>query len=854
MIQWFDHSKHDSRQDAAFLLKRFRTNFDHFLDLLEKNNQLLRIMAEMEERAQGNVLFEVNFIRNSVSQICRGIAGMIDSLIAIGGEKYLPLWNCLKKIENELEAILPLRQEIVADDYVVDMANIDWQRAQSVGNKTARLGEIRSKIGLATPDGFAISAWAYKYFMDANDLKDKIGALLSGLDLKSFSRLEKISAEINDLILSSPLPSDLHEAILAGSAKLLQNHPQARLAVRSSAIGEDAFYSFAGQYATFLNVDYKDIIACYKKIIASKFSPRAIHYCLSHSLSELDIAMAVCCVVTIDAIASGVVYTCDPVNPAAEQMVINSNYGLGKLLVDGLITPDCFIVSRRDYSIKKSEIPIKNRCLTVSQEGGTKEQKVNSEKAGAASISQQEVAKLAEFALKIESHFGCPQDIEWAIDKNGNIYFLQTRPLRVSATTEEVDIPDLSGRDTIFKGGTTICRGIGCGPVFFASSAADLDKMPSGAVLIAVNPFPGLLSVFNKASALVTRLASIASHMATLTREYRIPALGGIESFENFRAGEIVTVDAGGRVIYSGPCPEALLAARSNKGIFDGAEVVALLREVLKPISPLNMLHPNDPQFSIDNIKTIHDIIRFAHQKGTEEIFGSAQNLYGRENIGIILKSKIPLQVNLIYLDRNIQLSGKPLEAEEDNIGSRPLQALWNGILAIGWPHPVSPAAKPSDNSISTSVAGLENSEYSEKSFAIVGEEYMLLGLRMGYHLTTIEAMCTKIPNKNHIRMQYKDGGAAIDRRIRRVRLIEYILGKLGFENKSRGDFLDSSIANIDETVSLHTLFQLGKIIMLTKQLDMALSNDAVAEWYKDELLEKLGLKADKSKRSSDYQ
>ncbi len=848
MLQWFDHSKRESRQDPAFLLKKFQGNFQQFISLLEKNYQVLKTMTEMEERAQGNAHFDLNYVRNSISSIRSGLVEMIDLLISIGGEKYSPLWNRLRLIESEIETLLPSIQTIEADDYVIEMTDIDRFRSGSVGNKMAQLGEIRSRIGLPAPDGFAISAWAYKYFMDANNLGDKIASMLGKLNLRSFSELERTSAEITDLIVSAPLPSDLHEAILVGSARLLNRHPGARLAIRSSATGEDSFFSFAGQYATFLNAGHEEIVDCYKKIIASKFSPRAIYYCLSHSLSELDMAMAICCVVTIDAKAAGVIYTRDPISPSADCLLINSINGLGKLLVDGLITPDCFRVSRLDRSIKETRISTKNKYLTLSPEGGIEERVADKEQAESPSINAEEIARLADFALRIEDHYKCPQDIEWAIDKSGEIYFLQTRPLRLSFQPDEPALPDLSDRKIIVKGGTTICRGIGCGPVFFASSVADLEKMPHGAVLVAANPFPGLVSVFKNANALITRFASVASHMATLTREYRIPTLGGIESFDGFKPNETITVDAGSRMVYSGPCPETLKEKQTSRGLFDGSDSVILLRNIMKFISPLNMLHPNDPDFNTDNIKTFHDIIRFVHQKGIEEIFAGAQNLHGRERISANLKSHIPLQISIIYIDREITgTPEQPAEIDDRVIGSKPMQALWNGILTVGWPHPVSPAKRsPNDELISTSVAGLENSEYSEKSFAIVGKEYMLLGLRMGYHLTTIETMCTQIPNKNHIRMQYKDGGAALDRRIRRVKLIEYILGRLGFENKSRGDFLDSSFDGAEETVTLHTLFLLGKLIMMTKQLDMALSNDAVAEWYRDEILEKLGLKPDR--------
>jgi pyruvate,water dikinase len=130
--------------------------------------------------------------------------------------------------------------------------------------------------------------------------------------------------------------------------------------------------------------------------------------------------------------------------------------------------------------------------------------------------------------------------------------------------------------------------------------------------------------------------------------------------------------------------------------------------------------------------------------------------------------------------------------------------------------------------------------EFSENSYAILSQEYMLLSLRMGYHFSTIEALCTDVESKNYIRVQYKAGGAPLDRRSRRIKLLISLLAQMGFESSSQGDFLDAILTYQSSPALLSRLRQLGRISLMTKQLDMALSNDAIAQWYVEDLKKRL--------------
>ncbi len=178
-----------------------------------------------------------------------------------------------------------------------------------------------------------------------------------------------------------------------------------------------------------------------------------------------------------------------------------------------------------------------------------------------------------------------------------------------------------------------------------------------------------------------------------------------------------------------------------------------------------------------------------------------------------------------------------------DDLRSAPLKAFWKGVEEEGWPAHARPVNLSGFVSVVTTQMGTgSRQDFAEASFALLSAQYMLLSLHLGYHFTTFESMLTPEPSKNYIRMQFKGGGASADRRTRRIRLMMDLLSRMGFEHASRGDFLDTSFSYADEAAIADRLRLLGRLTMLTKQLDMALSNDNITDWYTEDFARKLGL------------
>ena len=837
-MKWFRRTLRDPQSDeSAEALRGIRDKFTTFYTVLERNNHALKGMSDMEAMARSGCPVETSEIRYTVDRIRRGVRDMVRNLIVLGGDTYKPLDERLREINREINKKMPGRRPIEEDAFTVPFEALTREDVWRVGCKNAHLGEMKSRLGLPVPDGFAVTAWAYKVFMDANSLQERVTSYIHGVDIGSFEDLARAAEGIQDMVLSSPVPDPVAAAIGEALDRLRERNPDARLAVRSSAIGEDTFYSFAGQYATFLNVRPEDVLDRYREVLASKFSAKAIYYFLSHSMSEADLAMSAGVMAMCDATASGVLYTRDPVRPRDGRLLVNATPGLGMPLMDGEAPPDVFKVSR-DSKRCEIECIADKREMLVARGGELSIEPVPRAARNAPCISEEQLCRLAAHAMAVEAHYGAPQDLEWAVDAQGRIAILQTRPLRIMEESAPLD-PDLvRGAQVLLDGGSVICPGAGAGPVFHAISNADLPAIPDRAVLVAPQPFPALVTALNKISALIIAEPGMASHTATLAREHATPTICGLDKALALPAGQTVTVDATAGRVYDGLL-DRLIKTRQTQCSFCSEDASReLLLDLMAHITPLNLLHPSDENFQPAACQTLHDITRYAHQKAIDEMFTGARELRHKERISLRLKSDIPLEMNVIYIDQD--LSGFPArDIPETDIASAPMAAFWEGLRSERWPVHLSDTQP---RGLATSSTHRGGSSFSQTSFAVLGAEFMMVSLRMGYHFSTIEAMCAPQPDKNFIRMQLKQGGATPDRRARRVRLLTSILTAMGFNDNSKGDFLDVETSYHGPDAIKHKLRLIGRLTVMTKQLDMALSNEAITDWYISDFLKKLGL------------
>lgn len=843
MFKFLDYFKKGSQEkvDNDAVKSVIKEKYQAFQNLLTANNQVLELMADMEEKFSGEYLFDISYIKTNTRLISYEVLKIIDNLNVLSKEKYRQFYKIYGDIGRDIEKILEYKMEIPVSDLTIPIENLTVKTVGIAGGKISHLGEVKSVLNLPAPDGFVISAYAFVKFMDHNGLVEKIRDKLSDLNIEDLDALNKKSEELYEMIIQSDIPPDLEEAIHHAHAKLCKKAGEKiTVSVRSSAIREDSEFSFAGQYATFLNVPADLILQKYKEVVASLFTPRAIFYSKTKGFTEEEMVMAVGVLSMIDAAAGGVMYSRNPNDPQSDHILINAVHGLGLWVVDGTVTPNIFTVSRHPAgTIIERKISDQEKMLVCGDDGELKIETVPEFKRGKQCISDEQIQALSQYALDLEKYYGFAQDIEWAVGNDDNIYILQTRPLRMLMSGPSICIPTrFEQYNVILDKGVIACKGVGFGKVFILEDEEDLKNFPEGAVLVAHHTSPKFVTVMNKAAAIITDVGSITGHMASLSRESQIPTILDTEvSTTILRDGQEITVDAINCNIYEGKVDELIQFAGKKKEPFKETHLFKTLEKVLKSIVPLNLTDPESENFKPEYCKTYHDITRFAHEMAIHEMFSTGEE-GDIDNIQTTdLSAGIPIDVHVININGGLKEGLK--KASADDVLSIPFSALLKGMKSMKWPGPPPVDAKGFMGMLahSASVPEAQLHETGRKSFAILSKNYMNFSIRLGYHFSLIEAYTGENINDNYIKFFFKGGGAALDRRLRRVRLIRDILKAMGFRITIKDDVMNALLTKYKQSSMEEKLIILGKLTAYTKQLDMAMFNDAVTDMYVEQFI-----------------
>ncbi|HRP28664.1 MAG TPA: phosphoenolpyruvate synthase, partial [Burkholderiaceae bacterium] len=453
----------------------------------------------------------------------------------------------------------------LATALVVPFEHLRMTDVDAVGGKNASLGEMISQlsaVGVRVPGGFATTAHAFREFLAHGGLDARIAARLDALDADDVRALAAAGAEIRGWIEQAPFSPPLEAAIRAQFAALEAANPGASFAVRSSATAEDLpDASFAGQQETFLNVaGIAEVLAKTKEVFASLYNDRAISYRVHKGFAHADVALSagVQRMVRSDLGAAGVMFTIDTESGFEDVVFITSSYGLGETVVQGAVNPDEFYVHkpmlaagkqaivRRNLGSKLLKMEFASDAERAASGKLVKTVETATEQRNRYSLADADVTELAQVALKIESHYGRPMDIEWGKDgSDGRLYILQARPETVksrAAAGDELRYR-LKGSGTVLAEGRAIGQKIGTGPVRIVHSLAQMDQVKPGDVLVTDMTDPNWEPVMKRASAIVTNRGGRTCHAAIIARELGIPAVVGCgDATETLKNGALVTV------------------------------------------------------------------------------------------------------------------------------------------------------------------------------------------------------------------------------------------------------------------------------------------------------------------------
>jgi pyruvate,water dikinase len=765
------------------------------------------------------------------------VGGMVENLERMAPGSFVTLREYFRKFDFYSRFLLAPPTLHFGPPFVLGLTD-SAARPELVGAKSANLAGLATTLHLPVPSGFVITVNSFHYLLEYNDLRSRINELLAQIDLTVPDTLTRISKKLTALIKNAEVPPDINDAILAACTTLATNQADnLQVAVRSSGVGEDGECSFAGQYTTILAVQKENIISAYLAVLASKYTPEALTYRIHCGLSDEEAPMAVLVLEMIVAKASGVVYTIDPSGRDRDHLFIHGVRGQGEALVSGQVIPEVLAVNKEKITShalmpQDTETPTQTKVLTDAQ-----------------------TISLAGNALQIETFLGTPQDIEWTLTAAGKILFLQSRPLQSQAAPaqeqQSAETPEIKDKP-LLQGGTMAARGQACGQAFCVDAGHPIEQVPAGAILVIRETLPAFVQVLDRVSGVLAELGSMAGHFSTVCREFGVPLLCGLGSkVAAIQHGQIITMDAEGRVVYQGDLLPHLATVPRHEAQAR-LPFYRKLRKLLDNITPLHLVDagrgwpgkraeseipsvartregkratPKAQEFTPESCRSLHDIIRFAHEQAVRTMFSQGDRLGARSRSRKKLLSELPFAIFIVDVGGGMTPSAAEEESiREDQISSTPFLALWTGLThpSIEWRERTHFNWKNfSEMTMADGIVRTESPEFA--SYAVVGADYVNLNMRFGYHFTLVDCICGQDSSTNYCYFRFAGGGADFSGRLLRLDFIRTLLKGAGFQVETRGDLLDARISALSSAEMQVHLVTLGRLLGATKLMDMIL-------------------------------
>jgi len=474
-----------------------------------------------------------------------------------------------------------------------------------VGGKNASLGEMFTHLtakGVLVPDGFAVTAAANRYFLSFNGLNDPLQKLMDELDRTNFSNLKETGAKARKLIMGGTLPDDLQAAIMNAYDDLADDEPDLPVAVRSSATAEDLpKASFAGQHESYLNIrGHYALLYAVKQCFASLYTDRAIKYRedMGFGHSRVFLSVGVQQMVRADLACSGVGFTLEPESGFRNVVHIAGVWGLGENIVQGEATPDEFLVFKPSLkknlkSIIQKNIGSKSKMMVYADEEDDVHTTINKstpwEQREKFVLDDDEITKLANWALVIEDHYQKPMDFEWAKDGiNHQLYIIQARPETVHSREKKLQLKScrLTEKGEVIASGEAIGSMIAAGVARVLSSPAEAGKLRPGDILVTGATSPDWDPILKKVAGIVTNKGGRTSHAAIIARELGVAAIVGVENATNeINDGELITIS----------CAEGK-TGNVYRGRLNWKETITDIGNITLPDSPKAQLIVGEPE------------------------------------------------------------------------------------------------------------------------------------------------------------------------------------------------------------------------------------------------------------------
>lgn len=767
---------------ARFLFRAFRR-------ILELNTRALERMAQMDRALGGEYVFDTAFLQTAVRDL-GGLAHRVAyHLNGMTGEAEVALYDAYLTVKDALEDILSGGLGPLAGRNALGFAELGWEAEPLAGLPAAALAVLGHQLGLPAADGLALTVTGL-----ARLRSDPAPAAEAGL-----------ARELADLNARhggpGPLEVVLCEALPAAPGRVL---------------------------ATVAVADPAGLLPALRALLAEHPAPEAPLAASSQAARPLAAAV----LRRVPALLTGFMQTLAfaPALPpailvqAGHHAADQDRYWIERTAPHALLRSrlavkplDALLVQRRPLAVSKG------RLLR-----------------GSAWLSPERLARLADLGLAAERALGAPHLLRWALTPDGEAVLTGVEPL--TGNLPDPHAPNgaqgngheaMPGpADRLLAGGRTACGGVGAGAVLAVDDATAPRDVPLGAVGVARAASPGLSRLVPRLSALLTEVGSPASHLGTVARESRVPALFGLPGALSLAPGSLVTVDADQAQVYAG-MQHGLLHQAAAAALETGPEPeVQVLRRLLRHIRTLNLHDPESPDFKAERCRTLHDVIHYAHERAVQSLLdiGSTAGIGGTTGLGAPrrLAEESPFLVEILDVGGGLAPGEGP--APLDQVASAPLRAFLDGLLLRGmW------RQAPARLGLGDIFGGMDRSarmlaappRHAGANLAIAAADYVNLTLRLGYHFSVIDALATPRPEHNAVYFRFVGGFADPERRERRAELLRKALESLGFRAKRQADLVVGRLKLLEQGQVLAVLRFLGALTAYTRQLDTELVADA---------------------------
>ena len=872
LLHIFRDRKQLREQEA---LTELKSRYHAFRIFLENNGRALELIVSIDGLLNRG---EEADICASTEELLSVTGELVDGLNLLSGDAHSGLYALHGLMAADVQGHLAsLSAHPNLQAYCLALDDLEPHSQLQAGTKASNLARLR-RLALPVPNGFVCTTRACRRFIASGQLAADIGRILHQVEFRQ-KEIPEAAGQIREMILATPLPQEISLALseayhhLEATEKREDTSPRPlAISVRSSGVSEDGVeHSFAGQYTSVLNViGINALFDAYREVIASGFSDRALSYRLNAGLSLVDFDFAVLCQVMVEASCAGVLFTLDPSQPESGHMLISAVPGLGTMAVDGTAAADLYrplridqsqarqIGSSAEYLMLGAEISHKTHREVPSAAGGLELVPFPAEEADLPLLSLEVLKELVGFGEMIESLEGMGQDVEWAYSKENGIAILQSRPLILAASKgRRLHVPATA---TPLVCGTCAAHGKSVGRVRIVHSATELtqfdktlaeDISQAPCILVLPQSIVDAARFLHACAGLVIEIGNPTDHLSCIAREYGVPMITGAQTaLSCLSDGQWVIVDADQGMILE--APESIRAAVAQAHVEQTARmaqespshptvrhtVVPPERQKLrKMIVPLNLTDAYGPTFSRMECRSIHDIVRYTHEKAVLAMFDAGDIIM--EEAGGLLR---PLDIGVPFSFLVIDVGGGTRKVEKASLRQRlalqnpltrkdilslPLTALCEGLTTPGLNWHSGPDVDALPEIMSRAMFDTRGARPAGSfNYALAARDYLNLNARVEFHFAMLDTVCGKDSHANYIRFRFKGGGAGLERGHRRAIFLRHVFESNGFYTTVAADLITASLTGASKEVIYERLIMVGRLLGFSRFLDGVMTSD----------------------------